>query len=100
MDVGHEHGIAKLLGEIIPQVNHRPTVSMPAARAIALVITGMRALVAKPVDVIPDWSDVFIGIGVEMLPGLAEVVPALNHVIQMRNHAGGHERLPLIVPVD
>src|SRR5262249_60040676 len=52
------------------------------------------------VPVIGDRCDVVVRVGVEMLARLALVPTALNHVIKMRDHAGGDEHLAAGIEVD
>ena len=47
-----------------------------------------------------DRLDVVVGVGIEVLPGLPLIPAALNHVIQVRNHAGGEEGLAVVVEID
>src|SRR5690606_41394700 len=65
---------------LIAQVEHRAGMGMSAPGSCRPEVSGMRALVAQPMYVIGDGLDIVISIGVEMLPTLAVVSCALNHV--------------------
>ena len=58
------------------------------------------ALAAHPVHVIGDGLDVVVDVGVEVRAGLALVSRARDHVVQMRDDAGGRESLAVVVEVE
>ena len=70
-----------------------------AAGGVGAVVAGVRR-VADPVAVVGDGLDVVVGVGIEVLAGLPLVAAALNHVIQVRDDAGGDERLAVVVEID
>src|SRR5438874_1457681 len=72
---------------------------MPAARRIAAPIAAMRRR-AEVVPVIGDRLNVVVGEGIEVRARLAVVAPALDHVEEMRNHAGLNDALPARVEID
>ncbi len=47
-----------------------------------------------------DRLDVVIGVGIEVGPGLPFVPSPLDHLVQVGDHAGGLERLAVLVEVD
>ena len=81
VDVVHEQLIAILVREIIAQVTHG------AGKGGGKVFVGA------------DRFDIDVIVRIKMPTGLPFVMAALNHVIQMRNHAGGHKRLTVIIEI-
>ena len=59
----------------------------------------MIADVAHIVQVVGNRLDVLKRVGVEVLAPLPVIAAPLDHVPQMRNHAGGNEGLALVVEV-
>jgi len=57
-------------------------------------------VVADVVQVIGDGLDVVEHVFVEVLAALALVTAALDHVVEVRNHAGGDESLTVLVEID
>ena len=73
--------------------------SVSAAYRIGFVVSSVRRI-AKEVKVVGNGCDIAIGVRIEVLARLTLITSALNDVIQMRNHAGRNERLPVIVEID
>src|SRR4051812_2426425 len=74
---------------------------MPAAECAGSIVGGpLVGSAGGPVEVVGDGLDVGERIFLEMFAALAEVSRALNHVIEVRDDAGGHEHLAVVVPVD
>src|SRR5690606_20557185 len=78
--VVHENSIPVEAPMLIAQVEHRTGMGVSAPGSCRPEVSGMRALVAQPMYVIGDGLDIVVSIGVEMLPTLAVVSCALNHV--------------------
>ena len=73
---------------------------MAATDSIALVAVGLVTLAAGPVAVPGDSLDVVEAPGIEVLPCLPLVAAVLNHVVEVRDHAGGLKGIPQVVEVD
>src|SRR4051794_31118216 len=71
-----------------------------AKRARAIVRLPLVSRTRSPVQVIRDGLDVRKRVLLKMLAALAEVAGALNHVIEVRDDAGGHKHLAVVVPID
>ena len=79
------------VGPAAAQIDHRAGVGVAAAGGVGAVVAGVRR-VADPMPMDGDGLDVVVGVGIEVLARLPLVAAALNHVIQVRNHAGRAER--------
>src|SRR5439155_7098569 len=122
VDVVHEKFAAILLWPTLAQINHHACVRVPAARRRRTTVTRVRAFAARVMNMVADGLDVvvnervdeplvrvgveafvrerFLAIDVEMLAALPLEASALNHVPQMRNHAGLDEALAVFVEVN
>ena len=100
VDVVHEEFAVVLLGPGSALVDHRPGMGMAAAEVVAGFAVVVIPLVAGVVPVPGDRLDVVISMRVEVRSRLPLEPTALDDVIQMRNHAGGAERLAVLIEVD
>ena len=122
MDVVHEKFTSILLRPALAQINHHARVRVPAARRRRAAVARVRPFAARVMNVVADGLDVvvnervdeplirvgvealvrkrFLAIDVEMLAALPLEPSALNHVPEMRNHAGLNETLAVFVEVD
>ena len=102
MDVVHEDRVAVLLRPVVPEIDHRAAVSMPAAGFVFFVTADPVAHIADPdeMQMVGDGRDALVRVsaGLSISPGF--VVSSLDGVEQMRVHAIADERLPIVVPVD
>ena len=91
-----EHPVVGL-GEIIPIIDGEARVSVSAADRVGVFRDLQRVRLMDPaprvVRVVSDRLDVVVGVGIEMLAGLALVAGAGQDVIKMRDHAGRVEEL-------
>ena len=87
------------LGPGAALVDHGAGVGVAAAGAVGAAVAAVR-VGAEVVAVVGDRLDVVVGVRVEVRPGLALVAAALDDVVEVRDDAGGQERLALGVEVD
>ena len=88
-----------VVGPAAAQVDHGAGMGVAAAGRVGAVVARVRRR-ADPMPMLGDRLDVVVGVGVEVLAGLTLVAAALNHVIQVRDHAGREKRLALVVEID
>src|SRR5688572_26603462 len=100
MDVVHERGAAVLLRPARSEIDHQAGMRMSPAGRIASPVSGMRAAAAGPVHVIGDGFDIGENVRIEVLSGLAVVVPALHDVPEVRDHAGLDDALAAVIEID
>ena len=81
-------------------VDHRAGVGVAAARRRSDRPLPRVRVGADVVAVVGDRLDVVVGVRVEVRPGLPLVPAALDHVVEVRDHAGGEEGLAVLVEVD
>ena len=99
VDVVHENAITIVLRPSSAQVDHRTGMRVPAARLIGLAVP---AVWCRP-DVMPMVGDSFnivVGVWVEVHAPLSFVTCPLDDVVQVRDNAGGKERLTTVVEID
>ena len=99
VDIVHEQRAVVDRGPGATQVDHRAGVRMAAPGGIGAAVAPVRVR-ARVVPVIGDRLDVVIGVGIEVLARLPLEPSALDHVIEMRDHAGGDDHLAARVEVD
>ena len=73
---------------------------MAATDRIALLSVSVVPLAASPVAMAGDRLDVVEAPGIEVLPRLPLVAAVLDHVVEVRDHAGGLKGIPQVVEVD
>src|SRR5690348_11452573 len=74
-------------------------VCVTAAGCIGFTVTGVRPGVAEVVPVIGDRLDIVVSVRVEMRAGLPRIARTLDHMEEVRNHAGLDEKIALLAPV-
>ena len=96
MNVVHENPVAVLTGPIVTEVNHRPAmgVTTPCLQCVVgslrlVAPPGVVSNVADVMGVVGDRFNVVVDIRVEVPAALPLVSRALNHVVEVGNHAGG-----------
>src|SRR3954447_822986 len=99
VDVVHQDRMLIFVGPRTALVDHRAGMCMSATRIAGPAITKVRSC-AYIMSMVCDRLNVGIDIRIEMLARLPLVSGALNDVIQVRNNAGGRERLTMFVEVD
>src|SRR5690606_24208082 len=99
VDVVHEERVSILGRKRVAEIDHRSAVRVSSARRARAVVPGVR-IAAEEVDVIPDVLEVVVDRVAKMEARLALVTRALDHVVEVRDDAGRHERLAVVVPVD
>ena len=100
VDVVHEDLVAIFGRPASAQVDHRPGVCVSAAERVTAVPVLLVPLIAGEMPVIGDRLDVVVSVRIEMHAALTLISAALHHVIQMRNHTGRQNSLPVIVEID
>src|SRR5262249_29680978 len=81
MQIHHEDAAVPLLGKRSALVKETAGVCMAAAdgEATRVDVADVRAA-AEVVDVIADFADLAVVVGIEVLPRLADIAPAGDHV--------------------
>ena len=96
--VEQEEAVSKFGWELIGEVNCRAAMRMSAPNRIGRPVPAVWCC-TEVVQVVRDRFDVAKDKGVEVRPSLANVPGTLNHVIEVRDHAGRNHRLTAIVKV-
>ena len=99
--------ITILVRPVITQINHRPAMSMSApcigrgpGRFRLVAPPGRVRKIANIVLMIRNRFDIIVRVRIEVLATLSMVASTLDHMPQMRNHAGRDKSLPLVIEVD
>ncbi len=101
VDVEKHRAAAVFLGKVVAVVDQQPAMRVAAARRVGDGIAGVRRG-ADIMQVVGDGVDVGIDVGIEVPERvrLAEVIPALDDVPEVRNDAGLGEPVALVVIIE
>ena len=81
------------------EITHRAACAWPPPAASASAVARVRTLVADPVHMVGNGLHVVEDVRIEVLAGLPFVAAARNEVIQVLDHAGGRERVAVVVEI-
>ena len=110
VEVAEEELVAIRRREEAALVDGEAAVRVTAAERVGVVVhhacagrfveADIGSRIAGVVRVVGDGLDVFIGVRVEVLPGLSVVSPTGDDVVEMRNDARGDEPLAMLVVIE